>query len=61
MKTVLITGAGGNLGGAVVKRFLSDGYQVLALVSPGRAPKEGTTNVEYFEVEQSCDQTYRTP
>ncbi len=51
MKTVLVTGAGGNLGGAVVKRFLSDGYQVLALVAPERAPKEITTGVTYFEVD----------
>ncbi len=51
MKTVLITGAGGNLGTAVVKHFLSDGYQVLALVAPGKIPLSNTTGVDYFEVD----------
>lgn len=51
MKTVLITGAGGNLGVAVVKRFLSDGYQVLALVSPGKIPKDITNGLHFFEVD----------
>jgi len=32
MKTVLITGASGNLGKAVCKQFLSDGYQVIAII-----------------------------
>ena len=39
MKTVIITGAGGNLGTAVVKKFLDSGYRVIAgdagVVSPG--------------------------
>ena len=51
MKTVLITGAGGNLGGAVVKRFVADGYQVVAVVTPGRKPTESTTCVEFFEAD----------
>ena len=51
MKTVLITGAGGNLGGAVVKRFVADGYQVIAVVTPGRKPTESTTGVEFFEAD----------
>ena len=34
-KTVLITGAGGNLGRAVVERFLADSYQVIATIRPG--------------------------
>lgn len=36
MKNVLITGASGNLGKAVVERYLSDGWQVVATVSPGK-------------------------
>ncbi len=32
IKTVIITGANGNLGGAVVKRFLMNGYRVVATV-----------------------------
>lgn len=33
-KTVLITGAAGNLGSAVTEKFLSEGYQVVAVVEP---------------------------
>ena len=36
MKTVIITGAAGNLGKACVERFLADGYKVIATVTPGR-------------------------
>lgn len=39
MKTILITGAAGNLGGAVVKRFLDDGMHVTAIVGK-RDPKD---------------------
>ena len=31
MKTVIITGANGNLGTACVKKFLKDGYTVIAV------------------------------
>src|SRR5688572_11391190 len=33
-KTALITGAKGNLGQAIVARFLADGYQVTGTISP---------------------------
>ncbi|MDJ1472633.1 SDR family NAD(P)-dependent oxidoreductase [Cytophagaceae bacterium DM2B3-1] len=33
-KAVLITGAAGNLGSAVTERFLTEGYQVIAVVEP---------------------------
>ncbi|MFZ5971989.1 MAG: SDR family NAD(P)-dependent oxidoreductase [Bacteroidota bacterium] len=36
-KTVLITGATGNLGRVVTDAFAQNGYQVVALVSPGKA------------------------
>jgi len=36
MKTVIITGAGGNLGKATVARFLASDFRVLATVSPGK-------------------------
>jgi NAD(P)-dependent dehydrogenase (short-subunit alcohol dehydrogenase family) len=36
MKTVLITGASGNLGKATVAKFLSSGYRVLATTSAGK-------------------------
>lgn len=36
MKTVLITGASGNLGKVVVEKFIQNDFQVLATVSPGK-------------------------
>lgn len=36
-KNVLITGASGNLGKATVDKFLKDGYNVIATVTPGKA------------------------
>jgi NAD(P)-dependent dehydrogenase (short-subunit alcohol dehydrogenase family) len=36
-KNVLITGASGNLGKATVQRFISEGYNVIATVSPGKS------------------------
>ncbi|HMJ70927.1 MAG TPA: SDR family NAD(P)-dependent oxidoreductase [Cyclobacteriaceae bacterium] len=39
MKNVLITGAAGNLGQAVVEKFMSEGYQVLATVDPTASHK----------------------
>lgn len=35
-KNMLITGASGNLGRAATEKFLSDGYHVIATVSPGK-------------------------
>jgi NAD(P)-dependent dehydrogenase (short-subunit alcohol dehydrogenase family) len=35
-KNVLITGGSGNLGKAAVEKFLSEGYQVIATVTPGK-------------------------
>ena len=36
MKTVIITGASGNLGKACVEKFLQEGYRVIATTSPGK-------------------------
>jgi NAD(P)-dependent dehydrogenase (short-subunit alcohol dehydrogenase family) len=36
-KNVLITGAAGNLGKACVEKFLSEGYKVVAFVTPGKS------------------------
>lgn len=43
MKNVLITGAAGNLGTAVVEKFMSEGYNVIATVDPkaGHHLKDG--------------------
>jgi len=35
-KNVLITGAGGSLGRACVQQFVNEGYQALAVLSPGK-------------------------
>jgi NAD(P)-dependent dehydrogenase (short-subunit alcohol dehydrogenase family) len=35
MKTVIITGASGNLGKACVEKFLAEGYKVIAAIPPG--------------------------
>ena len=35
-KTVIITGASGNLGKAAVEKFIAEGYSVVATVSPGK-------------------------
>ncbi len=51
MKTVLITGAGGNLGAAAVDRFVDDGFHVIAFVSPGKVPAAKKENVDYLEVD----------
>lgn len=48
-KTVLITGAAGNLGRAVVNRFADEGYRVVAAVRPGSAPdldKRGNVTIK---------------
>jgi len=37
MKTVIITGAAGNLGKVTVDKFLADGYKVIATTSQGKA------------------------
>src|ERR687894_1187908 len=34
MKTVIITGASGNLGQAVVKKFIDEGYKVIGTIIP---------------------------
>lgn len=36
-ETVLITGATGNLGKAAVHKFLSEGYKVIVIVTPGKS------------------------
>lgn len=51
MKTVLITGAGGNLGAACVVHFAAKGWKVIAMVSPGRIPKDKVTNVRFVEAD----------
>jgi NAD(P)-dependent dehydrogenase (short-subunit alcohol dehydrogenase family) len=39
-KTIIITGANGNLGTAVINRFLRQGYKIVATVSSAESCKE---------------------
>lgn len=59
-RTALVTGAGGNLGHAVVDRLARDGYKVQAVVSPGDKTNFGS-GVQKMELdvlnEQSADKT----
>lgn len=55
-KVVLITGARGNLGSAVVKEFLQAGYKVVGTVEPGQLPKEND-GVEYVEADLTNEKT----
>ncbi|MCF8232860.1 MAG: SDR family NAD(P)-dependent oxidoreductase [Bacteroidales bacterium] len=38
-KTILVTGANGNLGQAVTQKFLDEGYKVIGFIAPGTDPK----------------------
>jgi NAD(P)-dependent dehydrogenase (short-subunit alcohol dehydrogenase family) len=51
-KTVIITGATGNLGGAVTKAFIGSGYKVIGTVEPGkrRSENKDTEQVKFVEV-----------
>lgn len=48
MKTVIVTGASGNLGGAVVKKFLTERYHVIGTVVPND-PVELKINSDKFD------------
>lgn len=50
MRNVLITGASGNLGKAVVARFLEENYQVL-VTSSGNTGRTESTNVKSYEAD----------
>lgn len=51
MRTILITGASGNLGAACVAHFASTGWRVVMLVTPGKAPSEKKENIESIEAD----------
>jgi NAD(P)-dependent dehydrogenase (short-subunit alcohol dehydrogenase family) len=50
-KNVVITGGSGGLGKTVVEHFVSEGYQVIATVSPGKTLGFDLAGVETFEVD----------
>jgi len=51
VKTVVITGATGNLGIPTVQTFAKAGWQVVAIVSPGKLPSGSMSNVEFVEAD----------
>ncbi len=51
-KTILITGAAGNMGGAVLKKFLKNDFQIAALVSDKRTNNlEAAVNLKIFPLD----------
>jgi NAD(P)-dependent dehydrogenase (short-subunit alcohol dehydrogenase family) len=58
--TVLITGASGNLGGAVLKKFLEEDYQVAALDTPRSAFKlEETERLRSYPIDLMDEQSVK--
>jgi len=61
MKTVIITGAAGNLGKACVEKFIAEGYKVIATVTPGKTlGYEVKGNVETYDADLSNETTVET-
>jgi NAD(P)-dependent dehydrogenase (short-subunit alcohol dehydrogenase family) len=61
MRTVIITGASGNLGKACVEKFIADGYKVIATVTPGRTLGfDVKGDVETFEADLSDEKAVET-
>jgi NAD(P)-dependent dehydrogenase (short-subunit alcohol dehydrogenase family) len=61
-KTVIITGAPGNLGGAVTKAFLDAGYKVIGTIEPGkrRAENKDTEKLKFIEADLTDEDMTRT-
>jgi NAD(P)-dependent dehydrogenase (short-subunit alcohol dehydrogenase family) len=58
MKTVLITGAAGNLGKACVEKFIAEGYKVVATVTPGKTlGYEVKGDIETLDADLSDEKT----
>lgn len=55
MKTVIVTGAFGNLGKAVVKKLLTDQYKVIAIASPGSNSGTSQENLVVMESDLSIE------
>jgi NAD(P)-dependent dehydrogenase (short-subunit alcohol dehydrogenase family) len=61
MKTVIITGAAGNLGKACVEKFLAEGYKVIATVTPGKTlGYEVKGDIETYDADLSSETTVET-
>jgi NAD(P)-dependent dehydrogenase (short-subunit alcohol dehydrogenase family) len=63
-KTIFISGASGNLGKATVEKFLAEGHQVIATVSPGKGLGFMANRLQTVEVdlanEKSVDATIQS-
>lgn len=51
MKTVIVTGAAGNMGKAVVNRFLAEGFRVIGTVDPNDNGKKVVENSRFEQME----------
>ncbi|MBL7738287.1 MAG: SDR family NAD(P)-dependent oxidoreductase [Chitinophagaceae bacterium] len=51
MKTIVVTGASGNLGQAVIKRFLADGYYVVGTIVPNDPVEIAIKDVNFEAME----------
>ena len=59
-KNVLITGASGNLGKATVEKFLSEGYTVIATVTPGKPLGFDAEGVHAYEADLTDEKSVDT-
>ncbi len=59
-KNVLITGASGNLGKATVEKFLSEGYTVIATVTPGKSLGFEAEGVHAYEADLTDEKSVDT-
>ncbi|MEJ7589065.1 MAG: SDR family NAD(P)-dependent oxidoreductase [Ferruginibacter sp.] len=50
MNTVIVTGASGNMGQALVKKFLAESYRVIGTVVPGHPDQTGIENANFEAV-----------
>lgn len=59
-KNVLITGASGNLGKATVDKFINDGYNVIATVTPGKSLGFTAVGVTVYEADLTDEKSVDT-
>jgi NAD(P)-dependent dehydrogenase (short-subunit alcohol dehydrogenase family) len=59
-KNVVITGGSGGLGRTVVEQFVSEGYQVIATVSPGKTLGFDIAGVQTYEADLTNEKNVNT-
>lgn len=60
MKTAIVTGAAGNLGREVVKKFISQGYQVIGTLMPGESVDFDTNNFKGIAIDLLSEEASQT-